>query len=71
MDTSSILMMAAAVTMFIAVYYKSPSAASAGLSATGSLILEITPRMIAALTLAGLLQAIVPQELIARWMRQG
>jgi hypothetical protein len=71
MDTSSILMMAAAVIMLVAVYYKSPAAASAGLSATGSLILEITPRMIAAFTLAGLFQAIVPQELIVGWMGQG
>jgi uncharacterized membrane protein YraQ (UPF0718 family) len=71
MDTSTIVMMAAAVVMLLAVYYKSPAAASAGLNATGSLILEITPRMIAAFTLAGLFQAIVPQEVIVRWMGHG
>ena len=37
----------------------------------GSLILEITPRMIAAFLLAGLVQAIVPQEVIVRWMGHG
>jgi uncharacterized membrane protein YraQ (UPF0718 family) len=71
MDTSTIVMMMAAAVMLAAVYYKSPSAASAGLNATGSLILEITPRMIAAFTLAGLFQAIVPQEVIVRWMGHG
>jgi len=71
MDTSTVVMMAAAVIMFIAVYAKSPAAAKHGLNATGSLLLEITPRMIAAFTLAGLFQAVVPQELIVRWMGHG
>lgn len=71
MDTSSILMISAAVIMLAAVYYKSPAAASAGLGATAALIIEITPRMIAAFTLAGLFQAIVPQEMIVRWMGHG
>ena len=71
MDSSTIVMMAAAAVMFVIVYYKSPAAASAGLNATGSLILEITPRMIAAFTLAGLFQAVVPQEVIVRWMGHG
>ena len=71
MDTSTVVMIAAAVITFIAVYAKSPSAAQKGLNATGSLLLEITPRMIAAFTLAGMFQAIVPQELIVRWMGNG
>ena len=71
MDASTAVMMAAAVIMLIAVYWKSPAAAQQGLNATGSLLLEITPRMIAAFTLAGLFQAIVPQELIVRWMGHG
>jgi uncharacterized membrane protein YraQ (UPF0718 family) len=68
MDTSTIVMLAAAVLALAAVYLKSPQAAEKGLTATGSLILEITPRMIAAFTLAGLFQAVVPQEVIVRWM---
>ena len=71
MDTSTVVMMAAALVMLAVVYYKSPEAANKGLSATGSLILEITPRMIAAFLLAGLFQAVVPQELIVRWMGHG
>ena len=71
MDTSSLLMIAAAVIAVIAVYLKSPKAAEAGVGAGLSLIVEIAPRMVAAFTLAGLVQAIVPQETIVRWMGQG
>ena len=71
MDTSTAIMAAAAVLALVAVYWKSPDAAERGLNATGSLLLEITPRMIAAFTLAGLFQAVVPEELIVRWMGHG
>jgi uncharacterized membrane protein YraQ (UPF0718 family) len=71
MDTSTTVMIAAAAITLLVVYYKSPAAASEGLNATASLMLEITPRMIAAFTLAGLFQAIVPQEMIVRWMGHG
>ncbi|MGE5219540.1 MAG: permease [Chloroflexota bacterium] len=71
MDTSTVLMMTAALVMLAVVYYKSPEAASKGVNATGSLILEITPRMLAAFLLAGLFQAIVPKELIVNWMGHG
>jgi uncharacterized protein len=71
MDTSTIIMMVAAAIALAVVYFKSPEEANKGLSATGSLILEITPRMIAAFTLAGLFQVIVPEELIVRWMGHG
>jgi uncharacterized membrane protein YraQ (UPF0718 family) len=71
MDTSTIVMMVAALIALAVVYFKSPEAANKGLSATGSLMLEITPRMIAAFTLAGLFQAIVPEEVIVRWMGHG
>ena len=71
MDTSTIVMMVGAAIMLIAVYWKAPEAAQKGLSATGSLILEITPRMLAAFTLAGLFQAVVPEDVIVRWMGHG
>lgn len=71
MDTSTIVMMSAALIALAVIYWKSPQAAEQGLTATGSLILEITPRMIAAFTLAGLFQAVVPQEVIVRWMGHG
>jgi uncharacterized membrane protein YraQ (UPF0718 family) len=71
MDISTIVMIAAAGMTLAAVYWKSPQAATNGLSATLALIVEIIPRMVAAFTLAGLIQAIVPQDVIVRWMGQG
>jgi len=71
MDTSSLLMIAAALIAVVAVYVKSPKAAESGIGAGLSLMIEIAPRMVAAFTLAGLVQAIVPQETIVRWMGQG
>lgn len=71
MDTSTVVMMVAAGVALAVVYLKSPEAANRGLSATSSLMLEITPRMIAAFTLAGLFQALVPQEVIVGWMGHG
>jgi uncharacterized membrane protein YraQ (UPF0718 family) len=64
-------MIAAALIAVIAVYLKSPKTAEDGVGAGLSLIIEIAPRMIAAFTLAGLVQAVVPQETIVRWMGQG
>jgi uncharacterized protein len=71
MDTSTIVMIVAAVIALAVIYFKSPDAANKGLNATASLMLEITPRMIAAFTLAGLFQAAVPEEVILRWMGHG
>ena len=71
MDTSTIVMMVAAVIALAIIYFKSPEAAHKGLNATGSLMLEIAPRMVAAFTLAGLFQAVVPEEVILRWMGHG
>ncbi len=71
MDTSTLIMLAAALILLAGVYYKSPESANKGLNATVALILEITPRMIAAFTIAGLIQVIVPQDVIVRWMGQG
>jgi uncharacterized membrane protein YraQ (UPF0718 family) len=71
MDTPTIVMITAAIILLAAVYWRSAETASRGLHATGGLILEITPRMIAAFVIAGLIQAIVPQEMIVRWMGHG
>ncbi len=71
MDTSTIIMMAAAAIALIVVYWKAPEAASKGLNATGALVVEIIPRMIAAFILAGLIQAVIPQETIVSWMGHG
>jgi uncharacterized membrane protein YraQ (UPF0718 family) len=67
MDTSTIVMLVAAVITLMVVHWRSPEAAGKGLGAAG----EITPRMLAAFTIAGLIQAVVPQEVIVKWMGHG
>ena len=71
MDTATLFMIAAAAIMLVLVYWNSPAAANKGLNATGALIIEVLPRMVAAFTLAGLIQAIIPQAMIVSWMGQG
>lgn len=71
MDTSTVVMLAAALILLVVIYWQAPEAAGKGLNATGALFLEILPRMIAAFTIAGLIQAVVPQEVIVKWMGQG
>lgn len=68
MDISTVIMLLAAVILLVVVYLKAPESADRGLRATVALVLEITPRMIAAFVIAGLIQAIVPEEIIASWM---
>lgn len=68
MDTSTIAMLAAALVLWLVIRATAPASAGDGLRAAVALFIEVTPRMIAAFVLAGLLQAIVPQEMIAHWM---
>lgn len=71
MDVSTVIMLLVAAVLLAVVYVKVPGAAERGLRATVALILEIMPRMVAAFVIAGLIQAIVPQEVIASWMGRG
>jgi uncharacterized membrane protein YraQ (UPF0718 family) len=68
MDISTLIMLGVAFLLLAAVYLRAPQLAGEGLRSSVALILEITPRMIAAFIIAGLIQVIVPPEIIARWM---
>lgn len=67
-DTSTIIMVSAAVVLFVAAYMKSPDSAFRGLGLTRDLLLQVTPRLLAAFVIAGLVQVLVPQELVVQWM---
>ncbi len=71
MDASTLIMLAAALLLLIAVYSHSPESAAKGLRSTLVLVIAIAPRMLAAFVIAGLIQAIVPEEVIVRWMGKG
>lgn len=71
MDASTLIMLAAALLLLIAVYFHSPDSATKGLRSTLALVIAIALRMLAAFVIAGLIQAIVPEEVIVRWMGKG
>jgi uncharacterized protein len=71
MDTSTMVMMAVAFLLLVAAYLKAPDLAQKGLGASVSLVLEILPRMAAAFLIAGLIQVLVSEEVIAHWMGRG
>lgn len=68
MDTTSLIMIALALMFLAVVRWKSPESAARGLGGAIALIIEVTPRIMAAFLIAGLIQAVVPQEIIVRWM---
>jgi uncharacterized membrane protein YraQ (UPF0718 family) len=61
-------MLVMSVAVFGVVYWRTPEVATKGLASSAALLLEIAPRLIAAFVLAGLIQAIVPREIITHWM---
>lgn len=68
MDASSIIMISAAAVLFAVAYGKSPESAFQGLTLTKDLLIQVTPRLLAAFIIAGLVQVLVPQEIIVQWM---
>ena len=68
MDASTIIMISAAAVLFAAAYAKSPDSAFRGLTLTKDLLVQVTPRLLAAFIIAGLVQVLVPQEIIVQWM---
>ena len=64
-----IYVLAAAVT--IAAYLRDPSLPSVGFRAGGQLLLDVLPRLVAALILTGMIQAMISPEWISRWLGQG
>ena len=68
MDFASILMYIFAVVFTAMAYYKSPDLPLAGFKLSWDLFLTIAPRLAAALIMTGMIQVILPQELVSRWI---
>ena len=68
MDVSTLVMIALALFLLMIIYIKAPDLAGKGLKESILLLLEIMPRMISAFVIAGLIQAVVPHEMIVHWM---
>jgi uncharacterized membrane protein YraQ (UPF0718 family) len=68
LDTSTIIMISGAAVLFMVAYMKSPRSAFRGLELTRDLLVQVTPRLLAAFVIAGMVQVLVPQEVVVQWM---
>ena len=64
-----IYVLAAAVT--VAAYLRDPSLPRVGLRAGGQLLLDVLPRLVAALVLTGMIQVMISPEWIQHWLGRG
>jgi uncharacterized membrane protein YraQ (UPF0718 family) len=64
-----IYLLAAAVT--VVAYLRDPSLPGVGVRAGGQLLLDVFPRLVAALILTGMIQALIAPEWIAHWLGRG
>jgi len=70
-DTSTIVLAAAAVVLAGIAYLKDPSLPLIGAKNGFSMLAFVIPRMVVALLLAGLMQVLVPQDFVSRHFGQG
>ena len=66
-DPSTYILAAVAVVLAVAAYIKDPGLPAIGVKNGLSLLWFVLPRMVPALILAGLMQVLVPQEVVARY----
>ena len=66
-DPSTYVLAAVAVVLAIVAYIKDPGLPAIGIKNGLSLLWFVLPRMVPALILAGLMQVLVPQEVVARY----
>ena len=71
LDTSTIVLAAAAVVLAGLAYLKDPGLPLLGVKNGFSMLGFVLPRMVVALLLAGLMQALVPQDFVSRHFGQG
>ena len=64
----TIVMGVMAIALLIIGYQKGGGEHIIGLKSAGSLLLQITPLLIFAVILAGMAQALIPQEMISQWV---
>jgi uncharacterized membrane protein YraQ (UPF0718 family) len=71
LDTSTIVLAAAAVVLAGIAYLKDPGLPLLGVKNGVSMLSFVIPRMVVALLLAGLMQVLVPQDFVSRHFGQG
>jgi uncharacterized membrane protein YraQ (UPF0718 family) len=68
MDLSTGIFWLGALALLGFAYWKAPEVAAEGLRSGADLLWSVLPRLLAAFAIAGLLQVLIPQEIILRWI---
>ena len=64
----TIIMGSIAIVLLYIGYQRGGAEHIAGLKITGTLLIEITPLLVFAFIIAGMVQVLIPQELISKWV---
>jgi uncharacterized membrane protein YraQ (UPF0718 family) len=64
----TVIMVAIAITLFTIAYRRGGGEHIVGLKIAGRILLQITPLLIFAITVAGLLPVLIPAETVSRWV---
>ena len=69
-DLSTLVLVVAAIVLAVVAYLKDPGLPWIGARNGASLVVLILPRLIPAMLIAGLMQVVVPQEVVSRYFGQ-
>ena len=68
MEILTIVFFIAVIAFYIIVYIKAPALALKGLKLSSGSLLKMLPLVVAAFALGGLLQVLIPREMISNWL---
>ncbi|HEY7601642.1 MAG TPA: permease [Methylomirabilota bacterium] len=71
MHAFDLLIYALAAALTLTAYLRDPSLPGAGFRAGGQLLLDVLPRLIGALIVTGMIQALISPEWIQHWLGRG
>jgi uncharacterized membrane protein YraQ (UPF0718 family) len=68
MNAATIVMIAIAIVLLLVAYLQGDNLHLSGLKKGGHMLVQVLPLLIAAFVIAGMVQVLVPKELIAKWL---
>ena len=64
----TITMAVLAIALLVAAYLRGGGEHIAGLKSTGTMLVQIMPLLVLAFVVAGMIQVLIPREVVARWV---
>ena len=68
MNAATVVMIAIAIVLLLVAYLQGDNLHVQGLRKGGNMLVQVLPLLIAAFVIAGMVQVLVPKELIAKWL---